>query len=194
MLKKYQYVGKRIRDERIKYGLSLNDLAKATDLSVSFLSLLENGKTVPSLKVLDRLATYFSIHMAELFEEEQHEEVIFVAKNKQIEVATAQERALRFLLPKTKTLIEPVLITLFPKVMCDEFTVHKGIEFGYVLEGCIVVALENREPVTCKAGDSVLYQADVPHKLCNPGEKTAQGIWVTVPEANTIKTLKVESR
>jgi transcriptional regulator with XRE-family HTH domain len=187
MLKKYQYVGKRIRDERIKYGLSLNDLAKATGLSVSFLSLLENGKTVPSLKVLDKLTTYFSIHMAELFEEERQEEVIYVAKSKQIEVATTEERALRFLLPKTKTLIEPVLITLFPKVMDNEFTTHKGIEFGYVLEGCIVIAFQNRESVTCKAGDSVLYQANVPHKLCNHGEKTARGIWVNVPEATTIK-------
>jgi transcriptional regulator with XRE-family HTH domain len=186
MLKKYQYVGKRIRDERLKYGLNLNDLAKATDLSASFLSLLENGKTVPSLKVLDKLATYFSIHMAELFAEDRQEEVVFVAKNKQIEVAMERERVLRFLLPKAKTLIEPVLITLFPNATDNEFTAHKGIEFGYVLEGSIVVSFQNREPVTCKAGDSILYQANVPHKLWNPGEKTAKGIWVNAAEINTI--------
>jgi transcriptional regulator with XRE-family HTH domain len=185
MLKKYQYVGKRIRDERLKYGLNLNDLAKATDLSASFLSLLENGKTMPSLKVLDKLATYFSIHMAELFAKDQQEEVVFVAKHKQIEVAE-RERALRFLLPKAKTLIEPVLITLFPNTTDNEFTAHKGIEFGYVLEGNIVVTLQNREPISCKAGDSILYQANVPHKLCNPGEKTAKGIWVNAPEINAI--------
>jgi transcriptional regulator with XRE-family HTH domain len=187
MLKKYQYVGKRIRDERIKYGLSLNDLAQATELSVSFLSLLENGKTVPSLKVLDKLATYFSIHMAELFDEEQQQEVIFIPKNKQIEVATDRERSLRFLLPKTKMFIEPVLITLFPNAMGNEFTAHKGIEFGYVFEGCIVVAFQTRESVTCKTGDSVLYRADIPHKLFNNGEKIAKGLWVNDPEVNTLR-------
>jgi transcriptional regulator with XRE-family HTH domain len=186
MLKKYQYVGKRIRDERLKYGLNLNDLAKATDLSASFLSLLENGKTVPSLKVLDKLATYFSIHMAELFEEEQHEEVVFVAKSKQIEVATEQKRSLRFLLPKAKTLIEPVLITLFPNTTDNEFTSHKGIEFGYVLEGSIIIAFRDREPVTCKTGDSILYQANLPHKLVNSDQKIARGIWVNAPELDAM--------
>lgn len=186
MSKKFQYVGKRIHSERLKYGLNLNDLAKAVDLSPSFLSLLENGKTVPSLKVLDKISSYFSIHIAELFEEEQDEDVIFIAQNKQIEVGADSDRLLRFLLPKTTTSIEPVLITLAPKAIDNDYTIHKGIEFGYVMDGTVVVQLQNRETITCEEGDSILYQASIPHKLINPTQKTVRGLWINVPEVKMI--------
>lgn len=185
MLKKYQYVGKRLKNERIKYGLNLNDLAKATDLSTSFLSLLENGKAVPSLKVLDKLCSYFSIHIATLFEEEETQEVLFIPKQKQIEVTTENERSLRFLLPKAKTCFEPVLITLYPSSVHQDYTVHKGIEYGYVLEGVFELHLEHREPIRCKEGDSIMYHAGLPHKLINSTSKTAKGLWINMPETES---------
>ncbi len=186
MLKKYQYVGRRIKNERMKYGMSLNDLAKATDLSASFLSLLENGKAAPSLKVLDKLCSYFSIHIATLFEEEHSEELIHIPRQKQIEVGNENERMLRFLLPKAQACIEPVLITLYPSVN-QEYTIHRGIEFGYILAGIFEIHLEDREPIVCKEGDSVIYAANISHKLVNPTTVIAQGLWINIPEANALK-------
>lgn len=177
---KYDYVGKRIRQERAKYGLSLSELAKATGLSASFLSLLENGKTSPSLKVLDKLCTFFSIHMAALFEEEQTEQELVYPESRQITVSNESERALRFLLPKTKAGIEPVLITLNPGPSTADFTSHEGLEFGYILEGIIEVHLKERPPIVCQKGDSVLYRSNVLHKLVNPTDEQSQGIWIGV--------------
>jgi transcriptional regulator with XRE-family HTH domain len=188
LLQKYQYVGRRIKNERQKYGLSLNDLAKATGLSASFLSLLENGKAAPSLKVLDKLCSYFSIHIATLFEEEHTEELIHIPKKKQIEVETENERCLRFLLPKAQAFMEPVLITLYPNAANQEPTVHKGVEFGYILEGVIEIHLAGKEPLICKEGDSLIYAAHIPHKLVNPTPKIAKGLWVGLPETETLTT------
>ena len=185
MLERYQYVGKKIRNERMKYGLSLNELAAATDLSASFLSLLENGKAVPSLKVLDKLASYFSIHLATLFEEEV-EDVFHFPNTNQIEVSSENERSLRFLLPKTKGCIEPVLITLFPNSINQEFTTHPGIEFGYILEGTIEVHIIGKDPVICRAGDSVIYQSTQAHKLVNSTDSVARGIWINVPNGSAV--------
>ncbi|MCK4258459.1 MAG: cupin domain-containing protein [Halanaerobiales bacterium] len=186
MLERYTYVGKKIRKERLRYGLSLSDLAASTDLSASFLSLLENGKTAPSLKVLDKLCTYFSIHMAALFEEDDSDDFLYLPREKQIEVATENERILRFLLPKTKDCIDPVLITLFPNSTNQDFTVHNGIEFGYILEGIIEVHIEGKEPLVCCKGDSILYPANHAHKLVNPTDEIARGFWVGVPNTNSI--------
>lgn len=186
MLEKYQYVGKRIKNVRLKYGMSLNDLAKATDLSASFLSLLENGKAVPSLKVLDKICSYFSIHIASLFEQEQVEDFILIPKQKQVEVDSDNERSLRFLLPKSRACIEPVLIIIYPKSVNQEYTVHTGIEFGYILEGTIEIHIQGREPIICKEGDSVMYAANLPHKLINSSDLISRGLWVGVPDAASL--------
>jgi transcriptional regulator with XRE-family HTH domain len=186
VLEKYQYVGKRIKNVRLKYGMSLNDLAKATDLSASFLSLLENGKAVPSLKVLDKICSYFSIHIASLFEQEQVEDFILIPKQKQVEVDSDNERSLRFLLPKSRACIEPVLIIIYPKSVNQEYTVHTGIEFGYILEGTIEIHIQGREPIICKEGDSVMYAANLPHKLINSSDLISRGLWVGVPDAASL--------
>lgn len=179
-------VGIRVRKERLKYGLSLSELAKSTGLSASFLSLLENGKTSPSLKVLDKLCTFFSIHMATLFEEEADEQMIIFPEDRQIVVSGDGIRTLRFLLPKAKAGIEPVLITLNPGPQTADFTSHQGVEFGYVLEGTIEVHIEGRSPAVCSQGDSILYRSSVLHKLVNPSNRVARGLWMGVPGAESL--------
>lgn len=190
MIDQFKHVGRNVRRERLKYGLSLNDLARETDLSPSFLSLLENGKAMPSLKVLDRLAKFFSINIAVLVsedDEDDEERVFHFPKNAQIKVSTKSERTLRFLLPKVGLGIEPVLVTLQPHVTSVNMTQHRGYEFGYVIEGTIQVQVGEKEPVTCRQGDSVIYQSSFPHRLLNHGDKVAKGLWVGLPYAEGIR-------
>lgn len=182
----YDYVGKRIREQRLKYGLSLNDLAKATDLSPSFLSMLENGKTTPSLKVLDKLCTYFSIHMATLFEgDDGGDDPLYYPESEQVVLSGDTERVLRLLLPRNRSGIEPVLVTLYPGNATYDYTSHRGIEFGYVIEGIIEVHMKDRDPIVCRKGDSVIYRATSLHKLVNPTEGVARGIWIGIPGAES---------
>src|SRR5690554_1373221 len=179
---KYRYVGKRIHEERLKYGLSLNELAEETGLSSSFLSLLENGKTTPSLKVLDKLTTFFSIHIADLFAVSEKRDFIHLKKDNQIEVVNDDNKtSLRFLLPKSiNSSIEPVLIVLEPNSVNRDFTAHRGVEFGYILEGEIEVSFIGEESVLCSPGDSIIYRADIRHKLINKSDEVAKGIWIGV--------------
>ncbi len=153
MLDKYGYIGERIRKERTKYDLSLSELAKEIGVSVSLLSLVENGKATPSMTVLDKICSFFSIHMASLFEEETgNPKVVLLKKDKQFEVKIDEARARRFLLPRTGVPIEPVLVTIDPGAPYIDFSVHKGVEYGYVLEGAITVEVEGGESVTCGEG------------------------------------------
>lgn len=184
MSEQFKHVGRHVRRERLKYGLSLNDLARETELSASFLSLLENGKVTPSLKVLDRLAKFFSINIAALVAEddEDDEEQVFVFhRDEQIRVSDRNERTLRFLLPKVGLGIEPVLVTLRPHMTSTPFTQHPGYEFGYVLEGLFQIQVGDKEPVVVHQGDSAIYQSSYPHRLLNPGDRTAKGLWIGLP-------------
>jgi transcriptional regulator with XRE-family HTH domain len=186
MLSKYRFIGERIRKERMKYNLSLSELAREIGVSVSLLSLVENGKATASMKVLDKICSFFSIHMASLFEEDKESsKVILLKSDKQLEVKIDDYRIRRFLLPRTGVPVEPVLVIIEPEAASIDFSVHKGVEYGYVLEGKIIVEVEGDEPVVCCKGDSVFYKASQPHRLLNSFLEKAVGLWIAVPDVNS---------
>jgi transcriptional regulator with XRE-family HTH domain len=54
-----------LRGIRSTYGYSQAELAEFSELHVSYISLLENGKRNPSLFTLEKLATAFGITVSE---------------------------------------------------------------------------------------------------------------------------------
>ena len=53
---------RRMREERTSRGVSQKELAEAVDLTISYVSMLENAKRSPPLDTLDRIAESFSVH------------------------------------------------------------------------------------------------------------------------------------
>jgi transcriptional regulator with XRE-family HTH domain len=60
-------LGKRIQHLRIKRGMTQERLAETAKVSATFLSMVENGKDTPSLKLLYRIAAALDVKVAELF-------------------------------------------------------------------------------------------------------------------------------
>ena len=52
-------------------GYTLQDVFKGTDISVSFLSDMERGKTKPSLETLQKLANFYQVNLSDLLDEDQ---------------------------------------------------------------------------------------------------------------------------
>ncbi|TYP51672.1 helix-turn-helix domain-containing protein [Thermosediminibacter litoriperuensis] len=65
--------GKLIRNFRRKRNMSLQELARRAELSVSYLSEIERGKKQPSLEAIEKLATALNISKNALFEPEPTE-------------------------------------------------------------------------------------------------------------------------
>jgi transcriptional regulator with XRE-family HTH domain len=63
----YRKIGEKICSRRKELGLSLRQLASKTDLSASFLSLVENGESSPSLASLHRIARALDLPIFELY-------------------------------------------------------------------------------------------------------------------------------
>ena len=53
-------LGKRIREERLKKGLTQEQLAEKVDISLNFMSLIENGKNM-SVQTLVNLANALDV-------------------------------------------------------------------------------------------------------------------------------------
>ena len=64
-------VGRNLRDLRTKRGLSLRALAELSGLNVNTLSLVENGKSSPSVGTLQQLAQALNVPITTFFECEQ---------------------------------------------------------------------------------------------------------------------------
>ena len=65
-------IGEKLKKLRTDQGLSLEDLAKKTALTRSFLSQVENNKTSPSISSLIRIALALGITVGDLFREEEN--------------------------------------------------------------------------------------------------------------------------
>jgi len=65
-----KHIGERIKRLRLKKSMGLVELGKHTGLSASFLSQLETGRVVPTLRNLARIAMVFSKDLSYFFESE----------------------------------------------------------------------------------------------------------------------------
>lgn len=61
-------LGKRISAVRREKGMTSEKLAYETDISKGYLSDVENGKKLPSIKVLARLAKVLGVKLKRFFE------------------------------------------------------------------------------------------------------------------------------
>lgn len=59
-------LGERLRELRQHVGVTLLQVSQETKLSVSYLSDVERGRTIPSLETLEKLATYFNMPLGQL--------------------------------------------------------------------------------------------------------------------------------
>jgi transcriptional regulator with XRE-family HTH domain len=62
-------LGSRLKDSRLKAGLTLRELARLVDVSPSFVSQIENGKSQPSVATLYAFAKLLNVSVDDLFEE-----------------------------------------------------------------------------------------------------------------------------
>lgn len=56
---------------------------------------------------------------------------------------------------------------------------HGGREFGFILEGELVVEL-GFETYTLKTGDSIIFESTTPHRLSNKGTTPMRAVWVVL--------------
>src|SRR5712692_6318167 len=76
-------LGARLRAERLRRRLSLHDLEARTGVSRSMLSEVERGSKVPTVLVLDRIATGLDTSIARLLGEERVARIIVRRRDEQ---------------------------------------------------------------------------------------------------------------
>lgn len=175
-------VGQRLREYRIDRGFSIKALAERSGLAVNTLSLIENQKTSPSVNTLEQLAKALSIPLASLFEpviEEAH--LIHTSRGQRREMLVDGIRVEDCGLSLENSPLQPFIVTMPKGRDSGEYPiVHTGYEFIYCLSGTIYYFVEGKRHCL-QSGDSLLFEAQLPHQCINAGEEPATYLLLMIP-------------
>lgn len=174
-------IGVRIRERRKARKMTLQQLADASGLSPSMLSLVERGLTSPSIGSLIVISKTLGVKMSELVDP-QPQPQSFVVRHDTGQVVGAKNVA-------RKVLIEDALRSV--TVAINEYgantasndapLTHNGYEYGLLLEGTLTVEIDGVAYVL-KPGDFVSYPSQLPHRIRNLGNKPARTVWFNLDD------------
>lgn len=181
-------IGERIKFLRQRKQMGLVELGRHTGLSASFLSQLETGRVVPTLRNLARIAMVFSKDMSFFFEPERPEF---------FRVVRAEERQR---LPQTGVEDPGYFFESLGHIPLDggiapyvaEFLqstdrrqpkahAHAGSEFLYVLSGCLRLTHDGQVE-DLEHGDAVFFHANTTHSYERIGDGNCEALIITMQE------------
>jgi len=175
-------LGERLRAIRLLRRLTLREVADAAGVSESFVSQLERGRSSASVATLQRLAAAVGIEVSDLFagESQSGPRVLRRHERQLLEWGHLGRKAL--LTPKPFHSLEAVAAVFDPggSTGDEPYTHGDSEELLLVLAGRVHVQLGS-ELLDLSTGDSVNYRSSTPHRVSNPGDETAEVLFVISP-------------
>jgi transcriptional regulator with XRE-family HTH domain len=174
-------IGQKIKQLRVKYNLTLEELASRTELSKGFLSQLERDLTSPSIATLEDIVLALGSDLEHFFKEDSDDQVCF--KEVDFFVDKRENCKVSWIVPNAqKNEMEPILLDLPQGGISHEIKPHEGEEFGYVLLGkVLLVNLENNQEHHLKKGETFYIKGDFLHVIKNESIYDAKLLWICTP-------------
>jgi transcriptional regulator with XRE-family HTH domain len=187
-------LGKNVRGERERAGLSVRELARRLGVSASFLSQFELGQSQASVSTLFAIVRELNLSLDELLGHS-------VLPTKQVKSKRgAQLRdtgagplpASDYLSFQTgvrwRRLTDEVgndrvdfLLSEYEpgsdSAPANQPQQHKGNDYGFVLEGTLTAIVNSGRKRRIKEGQAIAMRGDVPHRLLNETDKLVRAIW-----------------
>jgi transcriptional regulator with XRE-family HTH domain len=181
-------IGERIKYLRLKKSMGLVELGRHTGLSASFLSQLETGRVVPTLRNLARIAMVFSKDLSYFFDPEP--QTLFRTHRRKDRVRLPQTGAadpayffesLGYLVPDRQ--LDPYFAEFLPKKEGRDTKAHQhtGCEFLYLLSGQLDVT-HGEVTHHVEPGDAVYFDATTIHNYACAGDVAATALIVTLQQ------------
>jgi len=171
--------GQRFRRLRQKRSLSLVQVAKATGVSVGFLSALERGQMRASVATLTRIARYYRTNLLSFFDDSKSNSRLVPPRERRVLETTKGVRM--ELLAWGSKAMEPHLFRIKPGSGSGEPYTHEGEEFLHVIRGTFEIWIGNEEHYKLKPGDSLYFESSTPHRWRNPGSSESWLLWINTP-------------
>ena len=168
-------VGPRVKALREAMDLSLRDLAERTGVSAPMLSQVERGETSPTLAVAAKIATGLDLTLSQLLRLDEGEHVAISRAGARRRYERGGHRFEELTPPLPGQRADVSLHTLAPGASTggpDDPPIHEpgSRETAVILEGGLALFVEGMRH-DLSEGDSVTFDADLPHHFENDGEE-----------------------
>lgn len=180
------HLGDKLRHLRLRRKMGQVELSRHTGLSPALLSKLEHGKLYPTLPTLSRIALVFSVGLEYFFADEKERHTFALVRRKDrlrfpeapgLENTAFDFESLDFLATDRKF---NAYLADFRSVAAEKVRLHQhsGVEFIYVLRGRLALKVAAEQEIL-DAGDSLYFDAQLPHGYSRVGSKPCTALVVT---------------
>ena len=180
-------IGDRIKGLRQLKGMGLVELGRHTGLSASFLSQLETGRVVPTLRNLARIALVFSRDISYFFESERGDvfSILRAGERPRLQQSGAAVPDYFFeslgIVPDGSEMA-PYVAEFLPadENRAQRAHQHIGAEFLYVLSGCLQVTHGEHNEIFA-VGDAIYFHSCTTHSYQRLGDDPCTALILTMP-------------
>lgn len=175
----------RLKALRLQRGWTQGQAGKASGISISTLSKIENGLISPTYDVLLNLAHGLGVDVAELFVPAQahmgagRRSIERAGQGNLHDTPLYRHRLLCSQLAHKRMMPFDSRIKAWTLEANEGWSRHEGEEFVYVLEGEIELHTEFYQPETLRAGDCFYIDSRMGHRVVNKGAAEARVLWVS---------------
>jgi transcriptional regulator with XRE-family HTH domain len=168
----YSEISKKIKVLRQKSNITIQALARTTDLTPGYLSKIENSDTPPPIPTLSKIAYALNVHVSYFFEDngEQNRGLSIIKKSERKELigdytplGYKYEAIIR---NKKDKDLKPLIVTLPHGIEPQNvpFNYHNGDEMIYVLAGKMMFFYGD-DQYAVEEGDCLYFDSTIPHKV-----------------------------
>jgi transcriptional regulator with XRE-family HTH domain len=177
-------LGPILREARKRQHLTLQQVANRAALSVSYLSQIERNLLTPSVDTLKRIAKALGIATSELIAPDTGagRAMVSVLRRDQRRRVTFPQSSISYelLVPDFRRRASAMWLTAEPGGESGPEHTHEGEDIVVVLQGQLTVEVAGK-PHELRAGDSICFNSELPHRWCNRGKQVAKAIWMSSP-------------
>jgi transcriptional regulator with XRE-family HTH domain len=176
-------LGRKIRDLRLRRGMTVQQLADASHLSKGFISQVENDRTSPSLATLHDLAAALRTSVSYLVAEDEPTPHVVRATDRPLLDIGDDSVRVQVLSALPRRNLELLLLELPPGARGEDHPhSYDGEECILCLEGRVLLR-QGDQSYALESGDSCHYDGRTPHIIRSDGPGTARLLVVMTPAA-----------
>jgi len=188
-------IGPKLRQAREQKNMSVRGLARYVGVSPSLVSQIERGRVMPSVGTLYSLANELGLVVDDLFTGAQprsrkNEREIAAADVANPVLKSGQRKIIKLadgvrwerLTPTPDKDVEFLVVVYdvgAESCSKDALIRHGGKEYAYILSGRLGIKI-GFEEFELGAGDSIAFDAQMPHRLWTVGREPAEALWVVL--------------
>ncbi len=170
-------VASSLRELREARGISMRTLATKSGLSANALSMIERGKTSPSVSTLYKLADALGVSITAFFgAETEKKQVVFLKSDERTRISFTRGVFEALGGEQFSGRVEPFMLTLESGSSSGPHNmVHTGHEFVFCLRGQLEYYVE-KQVFLLSAGDSLLFASKLQHRWKNPSRNVTNAL------------------